>query len=109
MAKTRLAPIVKHCDQLLRTKDITDWDGAVNGLQVENRGTVKRIAAAVDAYRASIENASFIYDSHLGLARALEKLGKTEEALAEYREAGRFAPGQPEIEAAIKRLEEGSG
>jgi len=66
------------------------------------RGQTK---AAVLAYRDSIANAAFIFDSHLGLAKALEELGKTEAALAEYREAGRFAPGHPEIEAAIERLD----
>jgi len=65
--------------------------------------------AAAAAYRDSIANASFIFDSHLGLAKALEELGKTEAALAEYREAGRFAPGHPEIEAAIQRLEGDTG
>jgi tetratricopeptide (TPR) repeat protein len=65
-----------------------------------------RARAAVKAYRESIANASFIFDSHLGLAVALEELGETEAALDEYREAGRFAPGHPEIEAAIARLEE---
>jgi tetratricopeptide (TPR) repeat protein len=70
------------------------------------RGETK---AAVGAYRGSIANASFIFDSHLGLAKALEDLGKTEAALAEYREAGRFAPGHPEVEAAIQRLEDDTG
>ena len=55
MAKSRLVSIVKHCDQLLRTKDITDWDGAVNGLQVDNDGTVTRLAATVDASTATIK------------------------------------------------------
>jgi len=32
MPKTSLAAIVKHCDQLLHTADIGDYDGAVNGL-----------------------------------------------------------------------------
>lgn len=68
-----------------------------------------RARAAVKAYRESIANASFIFDSHLGLAKALEELGNTEDALAEYREAGRFAPGHPEIEAAIERLEADEG
>ena len=45
MPKASLTAIVRHCDRLLRTNKITDYDGAVNGLQVENRGTVTRIAA----------------------------------------------------------------
>jgi dinuclear metal center YbgI/SA1388 family protein len=53
MPKVSLAAIVKHCDQILRTCEIGDYDGAANGLQVENRGTVSRIAAAVDASLAT--------------------------------------------------------
>jgi len=55
MPKISLTAIVKHCDQLLRTKEIGDYDGAVNGLQVENRGAVTRLAAAVDASLATVK------------------------------------------------------
>lgn len=55
MLKTSLAAIVKHCDQLLRTKAMDDYDGAVNGLQVANRGAVTRIAATVDASLATVQ------------------------------------------------------
>ncbi len=57
MAKTALSSIVHHCDQILRTKEFADWDGAVNGLQVENRGTVTKIAATVDASLATVKMA----------------------------------------------------
>jgi len=55
MPKASLAAIVKHCDRLLRTADIGDYNGAVNGLQVENAGRVTRIAAAVDASLATVK------------------------------------------------------
>jgi dinuclear metal center YbgI/SA1388 family protein len=55
MAKASLAQITHYCDRLLRTAAITDYDGAVNGLQVENRGTVTRIAAAVDATAVTVQ------------------------------------------------------
>ena len=55
MSKNQLVRIVKHCDQILRTRKIGDYDGAVNGLQVENSGTVTRIAAAVDASLATMK------------------------------------------------------
>ncbi len=55
MTKASLAAIVKHCDRLLRTDRIKDYDGAVNGLQVENSGQVARIAATVDASLATIK------------------------------------------------------
>jgi dinuclear metal center YbgI/SA1388 family protein len=54
MSKASLGAIVRYCDQLLRTPEIKDYDGAVNGLQVENRGTVSRIAAMVDASLATV-------------------------------------------------------
>jgi dinuclear metal center YbgI/SA1388 family protein len=44
-----LANIVSYLDGYLRTKDVIDYPGAHNGLQIENSGSVTRIAAAVDA------------------------------------------------------------
>ena len=55
MPKAPLTAIVKHCDKILRTAAIGDYDGAVNGLQVENRGQVTRIAATVDASLATVK------------------------------------------------------
>jgi dinuclear metal center YbgI/SA1388 family protein len=50
-----LVHIVKYCDRLLRTSDIGDYDGAVNGLQVENSCAVTRIAATVDATLTTVK------------------------------------------------------
>ncbi|MDB6018293.1 MAG: Nif3-like dinuclear metal center hexameric protein [Pedosphaera sp.] len=47
--------MVRYCDALLRTASVQDYDGAVNGLQVENRGAVTRIAATVDASLATVK------------------------------------------------------
>jgi len=55
MPKIPLAAIVKYCDQILRTRNIGDYDGAANGLQVENSGSVTRIAATVDASLATVK------------------------------------------------------
>jgi dinuclear metal center YbgI/SA1388 family protein len=55
MPKVPLKIIVDHCDEILRTKEIGDYDGAANGLQVENRGAVTRIAATVDASLATVK------------------------------------------------------
>jgi dinuclear metal center YbgI/SA1388 family protein len=52
--KASLAGIVQYCDRTLRTTEIGDYDGIANGLQVENRGGVSRIAAAVDASLATV-------------------------------------------------------
>src|SRR6266508_2139532 len=57
MPKVSLDAIVKHCDRLLRTTDLKDYESAVNGLQVENRGAVTRIAAAVDGSLATVKMA----------------------------------------------------
>lgn len=54
MPAVALYTLVAHCDRLLRTSDFRDWDGAVNGLQVQNRGRVLRLAAAVDARLATV-------------------------------------------------------
>ncbi len=55
MPAVSLNTIVAHCDKILRTAEIGDYDNAANGLQVQNCGTVKKIAAAVDASAATIE------------------------------------------------------
>ncbi|HYG23850.1 MAG TPA: Nif3-like dinuclear metal center hexameric protein [Verrucomicrobiae bacterium] len=46
--------MVRFTDKLLRTAEVGDYDGAANGLQVENSGKVTRIAATVDASLATI-------------------------------------------------------
>jgi dinuclear metal center YbgI/SA1388 family protein len=57
MKRTPLPQIVRYCDRLLRTDLFQDWDGAANGLQVENRRGVSRMAAAVDGSLATIRMA----------------------------------------------------
>ena len=54
MAEVPLSRLAKYCDALLQTQRFSDWPGAANGLQVENCGTVSRIAAAVDGSLATI-------------------------------------------------------
>lgn len=49
MAEARLAEVVELLDGYLRTSDVPDDPGALNGLQVENGGRVRRVAVAVDA------------------------------------------------------------
>jgi dinuclear metal center YbgI/SA1388 family protein len=55
MPKVPLKTIVAHCDKILRTAEIGDYEGAVNGLQMENSGSVTRIAATVDASLATVK------------------------------------------------------
>src|SRR5271154_2927402 len=54
MPKISLAAITARCDKILRTAVIGDYDGAANGLQVENSGAVTKIAATVDASLATV-------------------------------------------------------
>ncbi|HSH96067.1 MAG TPA: Nif3-like dinuclear metal center hexameric protein [Roseimicrobium sp.] len=57
MRKAPLSNLVRYCDTLLKTAAVQDYEGAVNGLQVENNGSVTRIAAAVDASLATVRMA----------------------------------------------------
>jgi dinuclear metal center YbgI/SA1388 family protein len=52
-----LDAVVEHLDTLLRTREVPDYPGAVNGLQVANSGRVDRVAVAVDFSRAAVEQA----------------------------------------------------
>ncbi len=56
-APIALDAIVAHLDATLRTSELPDYGGALNGLQVANAGTVARVAVAVDFSRAAIEGA----------------------------------------------------
>jgi dinuclear metal center YbgI/SA1388 family protein len=58
MAGVPLRDLVAALDTELRTADVPDYPGAVNGLQVANHGTVERVAVAVDASRAAITEAA---------------------------------------------------
>lgn len=52
-----LSELVAFCDQRTRRKEIKDFEGAYNGLQLDNNGTVTKIAAAVDAGQLPFEDA----------------------------------------------------
>jgi dinuclear metal center YbgI/SA1388 family protein len=68
---TRLREIVTHLDALLKPATVADWPNALNGLQFENDGTVRKIAAAVDAceftMRAAAESGADFLLVHHGL------------------------------------------
>lgn len=50
-----LREIVSYLDEYLRIRQVPDDKNAINGLQVENRGIVDHIVAAVDASQATID------------------------------------------------------
>lgn len=54
---TALDEVVRYLDGYLRIGEVPDESGAVNGLQVENRGAIGAIIAAVDASQATIDGA----------------------------------------------------
>jgi dinuclear metal center YbgI/SA1388 family protein len=55
---TALQEIVEHCDSYLRIAEIQDYENALNGMQVENSGRVKKIAAAVDVSTRALQEAA---------------------------------------------------
>jgi dinuclear metal center YbgI/SA1388 family protein len=52
-----LRDVVDALDAELRTREVPDYAGAVNGLQLANAGGVTRVAVAVDFSRAAAEGA----------------------------------------------------
>jgi dinuclear metal center YbgI/SA1388 family protein len=52
-----LERIAEHLDALLRTSEVPDYAGAMNGIQVDHAGPVSRCAVAVDASVQTIEGA----------------------------------------------------
>lgn len=60
-----LAEVVAYLDGYLRVREVPDYEGAVNGLQVENSGTIDRIVAAVDASQATIDGVAALGGSPL--------------------------------------------
>jgi dinuclear metal center YbgI/SA1388 family protein len=52
-----LAEIARHLDAVLRTTDVPDYPGALNGIQVEHAGPVRRCAVSVDASLRTIQGA----------------------------------------------------
>jgi dinuclear metal center YbgI/SA1388 family protein len=66
-----LATIVEYLDTELRTAEVPDYPGALNGLQVENRGQVTHVAAAVDcstlATRQAAERGADLLLVHHGM------------------------------------------
>lgn len=53
-----LDEVVKYLDQELKTAAISDYSGAMNGLQLANSGKIGRVVAAVDASLPVIQKAA---------------------------------------------------
>ena len=69
--RVTLADVAQHLDARLRTHEIPDYPGAMNGVQVEHVGPVARCAVAVDAslrtIDATIESGANLLIVHHGL------------------------------------------
>lgn len=55
---TNLDEIVEWVDTYLRIAELEDYPGAMNGLQLENRGRIEKVGAATDASLATIQAAA---------------------------------------------------
>jgi dinuclear metal center YbgI/SA1388 family protein len=53
-----LSDIVSYIDDFLRLREVGDWDNALNGLQIENSGRVRRIGTAVDISTRALTEAA---------------------------------------------------
>ena len=53
----RLHELTDYLDTFLRIREVPDWGGALNGLQVDSPREIGRVACAVDAAQASIDAA----------------------------------------------------
>ena len=67
----KLEDIVTYLDEQLKISEIPDYAGALNGLQLQSRGPVKKVASAVDAalpvIREAVEVDSDLLIVHHGL------------------------------------------
>lgn len=57
MRAVDLMEVVRYCDRLLKIGSIRDHDRALNGLQVQNSGRVRRLAASVDCNLRTVQKA----------------------------------------------------
>ena len=66
-----LETIVEFLDRELRTREVPDYPGALNGLQAQNNGIVSHVAAAVDcstvAVRAAADRGADLLLVHHGM------------------------------------------
>jgi dinuclear metal center YbgI/SA1388 family protein len=79
---TSFAEIASYTDELLDSKNTPDYANALNGVQVQHRGPVRRIAAAVDfstaVIRGTIEQDANLLIVHHGMFwSGLERLETT--------------------------------
>src|SRR4051812_30711763 len=56
-AQASLDDVARHLDSVLRTSEVPDYPGAMNGVQVDHDGPVSRCAVAVDASLHTIDAA----------------------------------------------------
>lgn len=52
-----LSEIAAYSNEYLRVAEIPDFSGAINGIQLENQGDIRKIVAAVDSHEPTIAKA----------------------------------------------------
>lgn len=57
MGVVKLDELVSYLDEYLDIASVPDYPGALNGLQVQNSGSVRKVAACTDACQATIDAA----------------------------------------------------
>jgi dinuclear metal center YbgI/SA1388 family protein len=66
-----LRDVVNYCDQRIHRDEVSDFEGAFNGLQLENNGEISKICASVDAglvpFRLAIEKKADFLVCHHGM------------------------------------------
>ena len=66
-----LQEVIKFCDHRVCSNEVPDFDGAQNGLQLENNGEITKIGASVDAglvpFRLAVEKKIDLLICHHGL------------------------------------------
>jgi dinuclear metal center YbgI/SA1388 family protein len=61
-----LEELTEYLDRYLRVRELPDYPGAWNGLQVECHGPIDRIVVAVDASQATIDGVVALLDAEAG-------------------------------------------
>ena len=86
----KLAPDTNRAAPLIALGDLRLARGDAEGAKV--------------AFQRAVADVPFVFESHLGLAKAFEQLGDKDNALKQYEEAARYNPQNSEVRQAIARL-----
>ena len=109
ISTSTLAELVSFCQQRLEVVGFPDYPGAMNGLQVSNSGTVRKIGAAVDAglepfRRAAAAGVDFLIVHHgLFWEQSRPWTGVVREKFDVASSHRRVTVGRPEIDEVVSK------